>query len=104
MTSKVETALAVPTPTLLLVESITKVLLSKFNPFGILTALLLIVKASPLASPSVAPPLAEKVPDADKVVNAPVAGVVAPIVTAFNALPHEVLLPLVVKNLPELPV
>jgi len=37
------------------------------NPLGIDTALELIVKASPLASPSVAPPLAEKAPEADRV-------------------------------------
>jgi hypothetical protein len=72
------TGLAVPTPTF--PPDKTKLLEPKFKPLGIDAALELIVKASPLASPSVAPPLAEKAPEADRVVKAPVEAVEAPTV------------------------
>ena len=59
----------VPIPTRLFVASITNVLLSKFRPLGVLTALELMVNASPDASPIVTPPFAAK---AEETVTAPV--------------------------------
>ena len=62
-TSSGTVGVAVPTPTRLLVASINSVLLSKFRLFGVETAELLIVRASPDASPIVVPPFRFEVPD-----------------------------------------